>query len=77
MNNISLKLISTLLISLGCTQSYAYKINLGTGEYLMDTEGSNSMNLETGAYQIDMKGSNSMNLETSEYLMDTEGGYLE
>ena len=52
------------------------KMNLNTGDYLMDMGGGDLMNLNTGDYLMDMGGGDKMNLNTGDYLMDMGGGDL-
>ena len=50
------------------------RMNLGTGDYIMDMGGGDMMNLGTGDYIMDMGGGDMMNLETGDYIMDMGGG---
>ncbi|MFC1719912.1 hypothetical protein ACFL00_02075 [Pseudomonadota bacterium] len=52
------------------SQSTGDKMNLNTGEYIMDMGGGDSMNLATGEYTMDIGGGDKMNLDTGEIIID-------
>ncbi len=52
------------------TASTAYgqdQLNLGTGDYIMDTGGGDQLNLGTGDYIMDLGGGDQLNLDTGDW----------